>query len=736
MISRIIRISGLATILAITFTCIFLSLVVKDIPQFHAQNRVSSHVIFKYPSVIEDMFYDYRIHRSSNIINQKIVLAEIDDFSLNKLGQWPLHRSVYANLIRKMKTFGAKIVSFDVFFPEAALSCADQTSPDIDFANSIREFQEIPGNHIILPYSFYNKSGQTFEELPDTLLDFILNTHEIDGVETNPTKISKNAWPIDTLLEAKPALGHIGASADIDGVFRGYPLVGNVEKLYFPSLALLSYELYTGQKSFFDMRNMSIKLEDKDIKLGINFMGETKIRWFGGVNNFPRVNIHTILNAPDNDQKLKKIFNNNVVFLGSSAYGAHDLRHTPVDSQLPGVYAHMNVLHMIMENFHYQSKDDSAKITWYIVIAASLLMIIIQIFGHAIFDTLGVITICTGLIVYDNQYLLPNGYEIKLFFCLLSVALCYLWTTLLNFYLTSKEKKQIKGTFSRYVSPAIVNEMLSDPEKLKVGGEKKDLTVFFSDVRDFTSISEQLTPEMLSKSLNYYMGHMTDIVFENLGTLDKYIGDAIVAFWNAPLPVENHAYHAVKASLEMIEILPKINVQLTEWGVPEFKHGIGLNTGECSVGNMGSEKIFAYTALGDSMNLGARLESLCKFYGVQLNVSEYTLNAIPKEFENEFKWRILDKVRVKGKKEAVTIYEILHSFHPFMKDEQAREEYNGAFKLYLEKKFKSAAKYYKELKEKYPDDKSSTRMFNMCMNFIDNPPPENWDGAYTHTSKG
>ena len=230
--------------------------------------------------------------------------------------------------------------------------------------------------------------------------------------------------------------------------------------------------------------------------------------------------------------------------------------------------------------------------------------------------------------------------------------------------------------------------MLANPDLVKVGGEKKNITVFFSDVRDFTSISEKLTPEELSSCLNQYMGVMTDIIFKTSGTLDKYIGDAIVAFWGAPLVVENHAYKAVKAAIEMIEVLPSINESFREQGFPEFKHGIGLNTGDCSVGNMGSDTIFQYTALGDSMNLGARLESLCKYYGVQLNISEFTKDAIPPELQKNLTFRILDKVRVKGKEEAVTIYEVLHPSHPFMKDSEALQSTFLLLKCILRKTLK------------------------------------------------
>jgi len=228
---------------------------------------------------------------------------------------------------------------------------------------------------------------------------------------------------------------------------------------------------------------------------------------------------------------------------------------------------------------------------------------------------------------------------------------------------------------------------------------------------------------------------MTDTLFEHRGTLDKYIGDAMVAYWGAPVEFENHAYYAVKGAIQMIERLPSINEEFKRDGFPLFKHGIGLNTGDCSVGNMGSNQIFSYTALGDNMNLGARLESLCKFYGVQINISEYTKNAIPADMAKEFTFRTLDKVRVKGKENAVTIYEVLHPSHPLYNDHDSLSKHEEAFECYLNQRFEEAQNKFQELHEKYPEDKSFMRMYQICKDFKEVPPPPGWDGTYTHKEK-
>mgnify|MGYP003394022267 FL=1 len=249
--------------------------------------------------------------------------------------------------------------------------------------------------------------------------------------------------------------------------------------------------------------------------------------------------------------------------------------------------------------------------------------------------------------------------------------------------------------------------MLSNPDKLKVGGERRDITCLFSDVRDFTSISEKLTATELSGALNHYMGQMTDIVFETKGMLDKYIGDAIVALWGAPLDLTDHPVYAVEAAVRMWDALPAINNDFRAKGLPEFNVGVGINSGECSVGNMGSNSIFSYTALGDNMNLGARLEGLCKYYGTGILISEYTYARLPKD---KFRIRPIDDVIVKGKTKPVSIFEVIHNNHSLAQDTLMLEAYNLAYAAFLAKDFAQALILIQQVSQKYPDDKPTKRL--------------------------
>jgi len=733
MLSKIVHVFGIIVIVLFCAASVLFAISSSGMQESEFKENI------QYTSFFEDRFYDFRMKQTLNpkAHDKRLVLAAIDDKSLTEIGRWPWSRTKWSEFLRKMSLYGAKVVAFDVFFSEPELAC-NAEPPDQIFAKSIKDFQAKEGEpHLILPYSLVNYAQDGLKEFPDILYNFIQDAKEREGVSLEKSYIGRNVFPIQALYETDATLGHIQADDDPDGIFRQYPLVSNVGDFYLPGFGLTIYERFTGDKSLLELLNQDdYQLKIKKGSLALNQNGETKVRWLGGASAFPVVSVYDIFQAKDDSPEMIKHFKGNVVFIGSTAFGAHDLRHTPVDPKLPGIYFHMNMVHMLLEGNFFRPLPDSTLYSWIMLSAGTAIIIIIMLFGHAILDLFSIISIVAGLFYLDTYYLLPQGYDIKLFFCLLSPLACYSWSTFLNFYSTTKEKAKIKGTFSRYVSPAVVEEMTTNPDKVRVGGEKKNITVFFSDVRDFTSISEKLTPEGLSTCLNMYMGVMTDLIFENFGTLDKYIGDAIVAFWGAPMALEHHPYHALQASLKMIEALPKVNEEFEKLGYPQFEHGIGINTGDCSVGNMGSDKIFQYTALGDNMNLGARLEALCKFYGVQLNVSEYTLAALTEDQRNEFTYRILDKVRVKGKENAVIIYEFFHSTHDFKVDSQALADYNQAFEDYQNMNFQRAIDLLTPLTEKYPEDKSCKRIKEICEDFLVNHPGDNWDGVYTHTTKG
>lgn len=726
-IRRFINVIGVIIIILFSVSSIILSFIERQLPDSEFKRLIS------YSSNFENRFYDYRIKYDlkKNGKNNQIVLARLDDASLQKIGTWPVNRNTWAQLLYKLKNYGAKVVTFDVFFPEKTLSCGLE-SPDDNFAQAIKDFQSGQGRKVILPYTIQlSKLRAHFKEVPDSLFNFMIDSHQETDVGLLPSYVEKHTWPISKLTNATPDLGYIAMLEDVDGVFRQYQIVANLDTLYFPSLALRTLESYTETPHKLKINSQGLaKMEFGKSAFFVNNLGETKIRWFGDGKrkNFQEVSIHKILSAKNNDSKMKETFDNKIVFVGSTATGAHDFRNSPIDSQMPGVYSHINMVHMMLHEYFFKSLEDSVKYTLILMGIGLTLLLATMFFGKAILDIIVLILIISGVYIIDQIFFIPEGYELKLFFTLFSFVATYSWVTFLNFNEAAREKKQIKGAFSRYVAAAVVEDMLDHPEKLKVGGERRDITCMFSDVRDFTSISEQLSANDLARALNRYMGEMTDIVFETNGTLDKYIGDAIVAFWGAPIDIGDHVTLAVQAGVKMLEALPSINAEFREQNLPEFRIGLGLNSGECNVGNMGSDQIFAYTALGDTMNLGARLESSCKYYGAQILISEYTYERMDRTL---FVTRQIDNVRVKGKTQPVKVYEVLYQGHHLWDDKESLQKFQDAYALFIEAKFEEALIKFNELIVLHPDDKSSHRLKESCEHWIENPPSSDIDHTIT-----
>lgn len=733
-LSGYLRIFGVVSIISFSIMSIIFSFLVRGLPDNSEFSDLMS-----YSSFFENKFYDYRYNHviDPNKKNEDVVLINLDDESLQKLGTWPIDRRMWAKMLDNLKSYGAKIVAFDVIFPEEVKTCGGNSeSPDDIFAKSIENFQSIEGNKVVLAYTTQNASSahpdDFFQEVPEDLFNFMLDSQQAnDEISLEKRMVEKHTYPIKKLLAPVPDMGYINMLEDKDGVFRHYQIVSNVDMLFFPSIGLKAYESYIGKSHKINVSSegtATMNFEDKDIF--INNRGETKVRWLGTDQNFNEVKLHEVVNGDPNDKKLKKFFHNKIAFVGSTATGAHDLRNTPLDAKMPGVYVHMNIVNMLEHQFFYQRLEDSVKYSFIILAISMVILLGIMFFNNAVLDLVTVLVLSAVIYYIDYKFFLPHGYELKLFFTLFSISASYSWITFLNFNQSNAEKKQIKGAFSSYVAPSIVDDMLDHPDKLRVGGERIDITCMFSDVRDFTSISEKLSPNELAKALNRYMGEMTDIVFATNGTLDKYIGDAIVAFWGAPLDIGDHVTQAVDAGVKMLEALPAINEEFREQGMPEFKIGLGLNSGECNVGNMGSDQIFAYTALGDNMNLGARLESSCKYYGAQILVSEYTFDRMD---QSKFVTRIIDNVRVKGKTKPVKVYEVLYIGHHLWEHRDLLEKFREGYQFFIDGKFEEALKCFNIVLEKSPEDKSSVRVKEACEHWIANPPSEDED--YTITTR-
>ena len=424
-----------------------------------------------------------------------------------------------------------------------------------------------------------------------------------------------------------------------------------------------------------------------------------------------------------------------LVMVGPTSVGVYDLRPNPVDSFGAGVYLHATAAGRMLERvfdgnkqYYFRSLSFSEGIAVLWTVGLLIALIVAMTNG---FSGLWIVFSLLGVALYSDYWFFMNEtIVVETVTTLIGVSTVFAAILAYKYFTEGKDRAYLKGAFEKYVSPDLVDSIISDPKKLNLGGERKELSVLFSDVRGFTNISEKMTASELAQFMNDYLTPMTEIVIEERGTIDKYMGDAIMAIYGAPVPYEEHAIMAVRTGLRMLEKLDILRVEWEANGLPPIDIGVGVNTGDMSVGNMGSTRIFSYTVMGDSVNLGSRLEGLTKEYGVRFIVSAST----KKHLKDGFILRELDRVRVKGKDEPVVIFEVLcevgHESEGGMREKAIHFE--EALKLYYEGKFDQAAAKFDVLKEA---DKTSVMYSERCALWLETPPEEGWDGSWTMTTK-
>lgn len=493
-------------------------------------------------------------------------------------------------------------------------------------------------------------------------------------------------------MAARATLGYVNIVTDADGVTRSANLniIGN-----YSSFAQAIYEKYLGKQ-----------FTDKSSRFMINFVGSPK--------SYKYYSFVDVLQS-------NYSFKDKIVLVGATSPDLHDDYFVPTSKgkAMPGVEVHANTIQTMISR-KYLNDEPVWLILLIIAAFAAITSYVTNKFKIIHSSLTGVALFAASILISIAAFnfgFIPNiVYPILTIFITYSVSIAY------RYLHEEKQKKHIQQAFSKYVSPILVNEIVKHPDKLKLGGEKREITIMFSDIRKFTTLSEALGPEKLVSFLNEYLTEMTNIILKNKGLVDKYIGDAIMAFWGAPLDEKEKERLACKTSVEMIVKLQELRKKWKH--LPAIDIGIGLNDGGCIVGNMGSHERFDYTAIGDSVNLASRLEGLNKQYGTEIIVSESVYEKVKKDFV----FKELDYVKVKGKKKPVKIYELIATNI----DEKKKEEitrFEKGFSLYLNKDFDAAIKEFSKL-----DDKAS-KVFIKRSHSLKKECPKNWDGSYEHTSK-
>ncbi len=646
-------------------------------------------------SRIRDFYFKFRGEEKTS---DSIVIIDIDEKSIKGLGQWPWERDKISKILTNLTKDGAGIIGLDIVFAEA-----DKTSPkrlakrwgmdvknlpdyDLILANTIAKTPTILG----YVFDFDNKNNKQAPQIPAIFIqkhkpkfDFIPHAK---GVLTNIKVIQDKAY----------SSGYMNNIPDETGMIRSVPLLIEYEGEVYPSLAFEMYRIAVGAKkvtvNYTKAGVESIQLANQYIKS--DRFGRMYLNFRGSFKSYKYISAVDIYNNVID----KKEIEGKIILIGTSAYGLMDLRSTPMDSVIAGVEIHANMIDNLLHN------DMISKPYWTEIVDLFIIIIIsfVVIFIYSRFNlvSLSVIYILSlfSFIYLDYYMLFVQHIILNSIFPLASMFFSLVGVLALKYLFEFRQKEMVKQSFSKKVSKQVMDDLLLNPDAVNLSSKEVEVTIYFSDIRSFTNISEMLkSPKRITDFLNYYMNIMVKSVEKNSGTIDKFIGDAIMAYWNAPLKVKSHTDKAVKTALYQISQRDFINKKINADFGFDVDYGIGINTGDVVVGEIGSAGRSDYTIIGDAVNLASRLEGLCKVYKVRLVVSEFSVAKL----EDEYVMQLLDIVRVKGKKEPVKIYEILSEGVADEKKRLEIDEYNRGHELYVGADFKEAYEIFSKLYKDY-----------------------------------
>ena len=779
----------IVTILSIV-AAILLGLVRISDPEFVQVLRLKyfDQLQIKYPRTTEGQTYS--------------VIVDIDEKSLREIGQWPWPRTVLADLFNKSKDAGMLVLGLDVLFAEK-----DRTSPELianDVKNRNPEIanllKKLPSNEslameamkkfpVVIGHSGLDVTGDADrDDIKDTSVKVFLgkNQKPKDWLISYPGLLAN----VTEFESAASGAGTVSVAEEPDGIIRRVPLISNVAGTVRPTLGL-------------DMIRVAFKGNSIATRTGINGLEEIIIQtksignaaiptdengrvwiYYGESDSAKKEKSRYYVSAVDiiNGNVGKERLSGKLGILGTSATGLKDIRPTPVEDRMPGVEIHANLIDTVISAILFytsnknansvynsslkkgMSEEDAIKeknkvkikgapflksgsnMKFYESLFTILLGLFITIFalrfGPLVNISLLVVIIGAAFYISIKMFLEDK----TLFdptFAGFSTFIIYFGNTFANYLRDANEKKQIRGAFSQYLSPALVEQLADDPEKLVLGGETKKMTFLFCDVRGFTTISESFKadPQGLTRLINRFLTPLTNEIINENGTIDKYMGDCIMAFWNAPIDVEGHEKMACDATLKMHKAMAELNkiredeAKAENKKFLELKIGIGLNTGGCVVGNMGSDQRFDYSVLGDSVNLASRLEGQSKSYGVKTVIGPETNESV----KDSYATLQLDMIAVKGKKEAVTIFTLVgdSNFKDSSEFKNLEKSHIKILDFYFNQKWQEClieietakilcnnlmSEYYEIMSKRINEFKKS-------------PPPNNWDGVYVATSK-
>lgn len=660
------------------------------------------------------------IHSNPSRADRRIIMVEVDQASLDYFERdnipFPWPRSLYNPLMEYVSGAGAKWIMFDILFNNSL-----QYGPDDDerFAEAIKN-----AGNVALSSTFSkvknpvagrgapSRLGASFEGEP-------------------PEEILKNSisLPIPEILSATRAVGSVTYTPDPDGVYRRVEPVVIYEGAAYPGL-FASPVFADAEALRFEKGGVSVG----DVFIPLDERGKMLINYAGGRGVYRRYSAAAVIVSALRERSGEKpiipgeSFKDAYVIVGYTAPGLYDLKPTPLSERSPGMEIHAAALDTILSGRFLEEAPRWLVVTAALVGASAMSASVVFI-GASVAATVAAASVL-ALIFIVSGYAFEKGVWLNLVTLETSAILSLIAAATYKYQTEGRQKRFINRAFRYYVSPGVVDEIISNPKMLALGGEKKKITIFFSDLVGFTSISEKLPPADLVSTLNGYTTMMADTITARDGTVDKYIGDAVMAFWGAPVDQVDQAEKACLTALECVEKLKRLRGELMARGLPPVDMRIGLNTGECVVGNMGSRDRFDYTALGDAVNLASRLEGLNNFYGTRILAAEPTWL----EARDRVYGRRIDFLKVKGKKIPILVYEIMAEKGKEA-DVQRRiaEAYEEALDMYMARRWDDALLILRILKDL--GDKPAAEMLKRVERYRLKPPGEDWDGAHVHTSK-
>ncbi len=695
-------------------------------------------------SKLEAIAYDTRLKFTlPKKDDPQVVIVDIDEASLAREGRWPWPRDKLARLTRQLfDRYHVRAIGFDVLFAEADRSSGidvldglaqgelkddtryaqalDQRRSELDFDAQFAD--ALRGKPVVLGFGFTEFAQEKGALPPPIFRSQDLGHGQIKILAE--VGYAANFAPIE---KAAAGSGHFDPVFDADNVVRRVPMVKLYRGAYYPALSLAIARVVLEAKAVSPKFGPDDTLEAFDVSgllIPVAEDGTAMIPFRGKERTFRyRSATDVLAGAAAAD------FDGAIVLVGTTAKGLQDLRPTPLAPDFPGVEIHANLIAGMLNGEFKSVPPNANAVEALIMIVTGLFLVFAIPFRRPLINVLGS-TVVAALVIAFNLWLwTAYNYAVPVAATLTLLLVLFGWNMLAGFMREARKIRRVSEMFGEYVPPQRVSQMVESGERYSMAGESRELTVLFCDVREFTALSESLTPKELSAMMNAYLTPMTAVIHHFHGTIDKYIGDSIMAFWGAPVPNERHARDGVDAALAMQKKIPTLTREFKKRGWPELVIGIGVNTGTMSVGDMGSQFRKAYTVLGDAVNLASRLEGLTKEYGVPLIIGEDTRRAIP-----DMICRELDRVRVKGSSHLVTIYQPLgRTLAAGMVDEL--EAWDAALAIYRHGKFVEAEIAFASLSRTHPEHMLYAIYRVRCADFRIESPPADWDGATTFVIK-